>query len=154
MTPEQRARQEIDLQLQQCGWIVQGYRDMNISAGLGVAVREFRLKSGLADYLLYADCKALGVIEAKPEGHLLTGVETQSVKCLDSLPEHSRQLVLDYYQGEKQAMIDRRKTLADALGIPMNALRLRVNRIRNQLQNCVKLSTSRTGPARSVKQGG
>ena len=59
----------IDRQLQQCGWIVQSFRDMNISAGLGVAVREFPLKSGLADYLLYADCKALGVIEAKPEGH-------------------------------------------------------------------------------------
>ena len=47
---------------------------MNISAGLGIAVREFPLKSGQADYLLYADCKALGVIEAKPEGHTLTGV--------------------------------------------------------------------------------
>src|SRR5438105_12440352 len=67
MTPEQKARQEIDRQLEQCGWVVQSFRDMNISAGLGVAVREFPLKSGQADYLLYADCKALGVIEAKPE---------------------------------------------------------------------------------------
>jgi type I restriction enzyme R subunit len=86
MTPEQQARQEIDRQLQQCGWVVQGFRDMNISAGLGVAVREFPLKNGFADYLLYADCKALGVIEAKPEGHNLTGVETQSGKYLDGLP--------------------------------------------------------------------
>jgi type I restriction enzyme R subunit len=59
---------------------------MNISAGLGFAVREFPLKNGHADYLLYADCKALGVIEAKPEGHTLTGVETQSGKYLDGLP--------------------------------------------------------------------
>jgi type I restriction enzyme R subunit len=88
MTPEQKARQEIDRQLEQCGWIMQGFRDMNISAGLGVAVREFRLKSGSADYLLYADCKALGVIEAKPEGHTLTGVETQSVKYMDGLPDN------------------------------------------------------------------
>jgi type I restriction enzyme, R subunit len=86
MTPEQRARQEIDRQLEQCGWVVQSFRDMNISAGLGVAVREFPLKSGFADYLLYADCKALGVIEAKPEGHNLTGVETQSGKYMDGLP--------------------------------------------------------------------
>ena len=56
---------------------------MNISAGLGVAVREFPLKSGHADYLLYADAKAIGVIEAKPEGHTLTGVETQSGKYTD-----------------------------------------------------------------------
>src|SRR6516164_2937550 len=86
MTPEQQSRQEIDRKLEQCGWVVQSYRDMNISAGLGVAVREFPLKGGFADYLLYADCKALGVIEAKPEGHTLTGVETQSGKYLDGLP--------------------------------------------------------------------
>src|SRR6516165_7605506 len=86
MTPEQKSRQEIDRQLEQCGWVVQSYRDMNISEGLGVAVREFPLKSGQADYLLYADCKSLGVIEAKPEGHTLTGVETQSGKYLDGLP--------------------------------------------------------------------
>ena len=53
---------------------------MNISAGLGVAVREFPLTTGEADYLLYADAKAIGVVEAKPEGHTLTGVETQSGK--------------------------------------------------------------------------
>jgi hypothetical protein len=58
LTPEQKARQDIDRQLERCGWVVQSHRDMNISAGLGVAVREFPLKSGFADYLLYADCKA------------------------------------------------------------------------------------------------
>ena len=59
---------------------------MNLSAGLGVAVREFPLATGVADYLLYADGKAIGVVEAKPEGHTLTGVETQSGKYLDGLP--------------------------------------------------------------------
>ena len=87
MTPEQKSRLEIDRQLGQCGWIVQSVRDMNMSAGLGIAVREFPLKSGHADYLLYADFKALGVIEAKPEGHNLTGVETQSGKYMDGLPD-------------------------------------------------------------------
>ncbi len=86
MTPEQRSRQEIDRQLEQCGWVVQSFRDMNISAALGVAVRQFPLKSGFADYLLYADCKALGVVEAKLEGHNLTGVETPWGKYLDGLP--------------------------------------------------------------------
>jgi type I restriction enzyme R subunit len=86
MTPEQRARQRIDSHLLECGWIVQDHADMNISAGLGVAVREFPLTTGEADYLLYADCKAIGVVEAKPKGHTLTGVETQSGKYLDGLP--------------------------------------------------------------------
>ena len=86
MTPEQKARQKIDQQLVECGWVVQNYRDMNISAGLGVAVREFPLETGVADYLLYGNCKALGAIEAKPEGHTLTGVETQSGKYTTGLP--------------------------------------------------------------------
>ena len=86
MKPEEKARQEIDRQLDQCGWQVQHYRQMNIFAGLGVAVREFPLKTGDADYLLYADGKVIGVIEAKPEGHTLTGVETQSDKYLKGLP--------------------------------------------------------------------
>jgi type I restriction enzyme R subunit len=86
MTPELKARQRIDQQLTECGWAVQDYADLNISAGLGVAAREFPLKTGAADYLLYVDGKAIGVVEAKPEGHTLTGVETQSAKYTDGLP--------------------------------------------------------------------
>jgi type I restriction enzyme R subunit len=86
MTPEQKARLQIDRQLEQSGWQVQDYRQMNISAGLGIAVREFPLTTGDADYMLYADGKAIGVVEAKPVGHTLTGVETQSGKYLDGLP--------------------------------------------------------------------
>ena len=86
MTPEQKARQRIDQQLDQCGWIVQPYRQMNITAGLGVAIREFPLKTGFADYMLYADAEALGVIEAKAEDHTLTGVELQSAKYTTGLP--------------------------------------------------------------------
>jgi type I restriction enzyme R subunit len=53
VTPEEKARQRIDEQLTRCGWVVQDYADMDIYAGPGVAVREFPLKSGEADYLLY-----------------------------------------------------------------------------------------------------
>src|SRR5215470_9208746 len=94
MTPEQKARQLIDEQLARCGWVVQDIADMNISAAPGVAVREFPLKTGTADYMLYADCKAVGVVEAKPEGHTLTGVETQSGKYLDGLPANLPHFVL------------------------------------------------------------
>jgi len=48
---------------------------MNISAGLGVAVREFPLKTGFADYMLYADAKLIRVIEAKAEDHRLSEVD-------------------------------------------------------------------------------
>ena len=60
MTPEQESRIEIDRQLEACGWKVQNYSEMNLSAGLGVAVREFPLTTGDADYLLYVDGKAGG----------------------------------------------------------------------------------------------
>lgn len=86
MKPEEEARHEIDRQLSECGWSVQDHADINLSAGLGIAVREFPLKSGFADYLLYVDGKAVGVVEAKSVGHTLTGVETQSAKYADGLP--------------------------------------------------------------------
>lgn len=86
MTPEQLARLQIDKMLAQSGWTVQDFAQMNIFAQLGVAIREFPLKKGQADYMLYVDGKAVGVVEAKPEGHTLIGVETQSAKYRDGLP--------------------------------------------------------------------
>lgn len=86
MDPEQKARLRIDQQLALAGWIVQDYGEMNIAAGLGVAIRESPLLTGEADYLLYVDGQIIGVVEAKPEEHTLTGVETQSAKYSDGLP--------------------------------------------------------------------
>ncbi|HID78711.1 MAG TPA: hypothetical protein EYP56_22300 [Planctomycetaceae bacterium] len=87
MPGEEKARQEIDRQLEQCGWLVQDRRDMNISPGPGIAVREFPLKTGQADYLLYAGGKAIAVVDAKPEGHTLRGIEDQTAKYVVGLPE-------------------------------------------------------------------
>ena len=86
MTPEERARRDIDRQLARCGWIVQSWDEMNLSAGLGIAVREFPMTTGEADYLLYAAGKAIGVVEAQPKGHPLIGVETQSARYAGALP--------------------------------------------------------------------
>ena len=58
-------------------------------------------------------------------------------QCIELLQPRSRELVLQYYQEEKQAKIDRRKQLALKLGIPLNALRIRAFRIRMNLQSCV-----------------
>ena len=89
MTPEQTARIHIDTLLEKSGWAVQGTGSVNLSAARGVAVREFGLKPshGTADYLLHIDGKAAGVVEAKPAGYTLTGVETQSGKYSDGLPD-------------------------------------------------------------------
>jgi type I restriction enzyme R subunit len=87
-TPEQKARKKIDRLLEQAGWIVQDRAEMNISAGLGVAIREFPLQTGHVDYMLYAAGKAIGVVEAKPEDYTLTGVETQSSKYTTGFPGH------------------------------------------------------------------
>ena len=61
---------------------------MNLAAGPGIAVREFPLETGPVDYLLYAGSKVIGVIEAKPEGHALKGVEIQSRKYVMGVPAH------------------------------------------------------------------
>ena len=89
LTPEAKARVEIDEMLAAAGWVVQDAARANLRAAQGVAVREFVLKPphGRVDYLLFVDGKAVGVIEAKTEGQTLTGVEWQSAKYVDGLPE-------------------------------------------------------------------
>jgi len=52
---------------------VQDRRDMNISSGPGVAIREFPLPVGQADYLLYVDARAAGVVEARSQGEAPSG---------------------------------------------------------------------------------
>jgi len=87
MKPEEKARQKIDKLLESAGWKVQEYKELNLSAGLGVAVKEFPLETGAADYLLFINGKAAGVIEAKPEGTTLGGVDVQSDKYIAGFPE-------------------------------------------------------------------
>lgn len=85
---EQQARAEIDHLLAQAGWAVQDVAAAHLHAARGVAVREFALNPGFgtADYLLYVDGKACGVIEAKRPGATLTGVEGQSGRYAQGLP--------------------------------------------------------------------
>src|SRR3989339_1605863 len=85
--PEEKARQVIDSLLEAAGWKVQNLQDLDLSASLGVAVREFPVKAGAADYLLFADRKAVGVVEAKAQGTTLSGVAEQSAKYIASVPD-------------------------------------------------------------------
>jgi len=88
MTPERKARVGIDALLAAAGWHVCDMAQANIHAATGVAIREFPLDSGFgfADYLLYVNGKACGVIEAKKQGATLTGVELQSGRYAQGLP--------------------------------------------------------------------
>lgn len=58
-------------------------------------------------------------------------------RCLESMSSKSRNFILSYYQENGRAKIDWRKQLADQLGIPLNALRIRAHRIRRTLEQCI-----------------
>lgn len=58
-------------------------------------------------------------------------------RCIEQLTPANRELILEYYGGEKQEMIENRKKLAERLGVTLNALRARANRIRSNLEKCV-----------------
>jgi type I restriction enzyme R subunit len=89
LAPEARARVTIDEMLAKAGWEVQSAGLANLGAARGVAIREYILTPphGRADYLLFVDQRAVGVLEAKKEGETLTGVAWQTAKYLDGLPD-------------------------------------------------------------------
>ncbi len=86
MSPEEKARLAIDQKLEQSGWIIQDMKQLNLSAGLGVAVREFPTSTGEVDYALFVDGTPVGVVEAKQSevGENITTVEEQSARYAGS----------------------------------------------------------------------
>src|SRR6266478_1887789 len=87
-SPEELAREKIDKLLTDCGWTIQNRSTINFSAARGVAIREALLKGrDEVDYLLFVDGKAIGTVEAKPEGHTIIGVEEQFGKYGKGLVE-------------------------------------------------------------------
>src|SRR5438477_5265377 len=100
-SPEELAREKIDKLLAECGWIIQNRSTINLSASRGIAIHEALLKDrDEVDYLLFVDGKAIGTVEAKPEGFTLTGVEEQSGKygkgLLDIYPKWREPLPFAY----------------------------------------------------------
>ena len=95
--PEERARVLIDQQLERAGWKVFNRNEVDLVNHRGVAVREVIMAAdhGRADYLLYVDSMVVGVIEAKPVGTPLAGVQWQSAMYAVGLPAAYRfQVVL------------------------------------------------------------
>jgi type I restriction enzyme R subunit len=88
--PEQIARDNIDKQLTACGWVIQSIRQINLNAGIGVAVKEYLTDVGPADYVLFVEGKPCGVIEAKreEEGHRMNIHEVQGEEYANAKLKH------------------------------------------------------------------
>ena len=69
MSPEEKARLEIDKKLEAAGWVIQDKKDIDLFASLGVAVREFNTADNdEVDYALFIDGTPVGLVEAKEDG--------------------------------------------------------------------------------------
>lgn len=86
MKPEEKARIAIDKKLEESGWVIQDVKSLNLSASLGVAVREFPTSTGPVDYALFVESVPVGVVEAKKTdaGENITTVESQSARYANS----------------------------------------------------------------------
>jgi type I restriction enzyme R subunit len=95
LKPEEQARELIDRQLTQAGWYVCDRKDVDLVNHQGNAVREVIMGAdhGRVDYLLYVDKRVVGVIEAKPVGTPLSGVQWQSAMHAAGLPAAAARLV-------------------------------------------------------------
>lgn len=83
---------------------------------------------------------ALREIPVSPpkESDELKGRVDSLEECLKSLSTDNRELILQYYQGEKSAKIENRKKLTDRFKVPLNVLRMRALRLREKLMTCVE----------------
>lgn len=70
-----------------------------------------------------------------------TETENEKLECLDEclggLTDENHGIIVEYYKGEKREKIENRNRLAEALGIPINALRNRAVRLRDNLEICI-----------------
>ncbi|MFT7841135.1 hypothetical protein Q5530_33785 [Saccharothrix sp. BKS2] len=96
LAAEQRARVLVDQQLTEAGWLVQGRKNINLFAGWGVSMREMIIAKGhgRADDSLDVDQRVAGVIEVKPAGVALSGVELQSAMYVDGVSPEVRLKVM------------------------------------------------------------
>ena len=101
LAPEQEARRRIDAMLVRAGWIVQDYRAVNLYAGVGVAVREVPTDAGPADYVLFVESQAVGIIEAKKAGTTLSGVEPSVLLVPQDLNDQPASVLLERIRAER-----------------------------------------------------
>lgn len=136
LTPEEHADESLNRVARK---LVEGVVINNLSSFIG----------GVARRLVYEmfeemerERKALGKL---PEPVVVIELEDEETdprldcfrSCLKELSEDQRRLIIDYYREDERTRIEQRKRLADALGIPLNALRIRAHRLRMQLDECI-----------------
>lgn len=78
MTPKAKARIQIDQKLELADWFIQDLNQFNLSAAVGIAVREYPTDTGTADYVLFVNRDPFGVLEAKADNTILTFVDDQT----------------------------------------------------------------------------
>ena len=81
--------------LTRAGWAVQNYMSPDLWASQGVALREVPTDAGPADYVLFVDRQAVGVIEAKKQGTTLSGVEPQTLKYQANMKDEIHAIEVD-----------------------------------------------------------
>jgi len=88
--PEDKARHDlINPSLVKAGWTIQHFKTANVHASKGVAVEFFPMGMGVgeADYVLFINGEAAGILEAKKEGETLVGKEPQSNRYAKGFPK-------------------------------------------------------------------
>ena len=94
--------------------------------------------------LKHPERKRISLDEVTPIAAVDPDPETDDIRrrcfkdCLRELPDASQQLILEYYRDEKRDKIANRMRIAEEMGIPLNALRSRAQRVRNKLEECVE----------------
>ena len=85
MSPEEKARLEIDKKLDIAGWVIQDKKDIDLFSSLGVAVREFNTAdNNEVDYALFIDGTPVGLVEAKEDNKGLLLATEAAEQYLDS----------------------------------------------------------------------
>jgi DNA-directed RNA polymerase specialized sigma24 family protein len=64
-------------------------------------------------------------------------------QCLQGLAAVDEELIRRYYRDQGAAKIETRRRMAEELGVPLNALRIRIHRIRTRLAECVRVALRR-----------
>jgi DNA-directed RNA polymerase specialized sigma24 family protein len=82
--------------------------------------------------------RAPATVEIEPPTDDHEARDRCATRCLDELPGGARDLIVRYHVGRGRTRIAERRRIADELGIPMNALRIRVHRMRGQLETCIQ----------------
>ncbi len=108
---------------------------------LNVLREHWRSPARRADVILPDDSRLVALDASRAAESAAARIEHERLldrlaSCLDALPPESRRLVAAYHLRET-GQIAARKAIAADLGLPLNALRIRVFRLRQALERCV-----------------